>query len=355
MKLINRYIFINAFFPLVYLFIAFNLLFVVADLLENGVDFYKSNSSILSFIDYYALKLPSYSIIIIPICLLLSTVYSLNNLSKNGEITALKSSGIGIKIICKPYLIIGLFFGLIVFALDYYYPKNEYYAQQLKESKLGHINEVKKELDYVNLDYNHYWYIEKFDTSTDVLEGITIRRKRQNGNELEKINAEKGYWVDNQWWFQNLSIQKYDENSNILGAPVEFQVKEMQDIPETPEDFLIEKNPNHLNISELINITNLKNKTHNHNEYLIILHQKLSKPFLCIICILISIPVSTQLPRKNSNSKFIISLAIFFSYYGLWFLMEYLSKVNILSPVLGIWNTTIVFMIIGTYLAVKSN
>ena len=35
--------------------------------------------------------------------------------------------------------------------------------------------------------------------------------------------------------------------------------------------------------------------------------------------------------------------------------MEYLSKVNILSPVLGIWNTTIVFMIIGTYLAVKSN
>ena len=72
----------------------------------------------------------------------------------------------------------------------------------------------------------------------------------------------------------------------------------MQDIPETPEDFLIEKNPNHLNISELINITNLKNKTHNHNEYLIVLHQKLSKPFLCIICILISIPVSTQLPRK---------------------------------------------------------
>ena len=53
----------------------------------------------------------------------------------------------------------------------------------------------------------------------------------------------------------------------------------MQDIPETPEDFLIEKNPNHLNISELINITNLKNKTHNHNEYLIVLHQKLSKPF----------------------------------------------------------------------------
>ena len=120
---------------------------------------------------------------------------------------------------------------------------------------------------------------------------------------LKKINAEKGYWVDNQWWFQNLSIQKYDENSNILGAPVEFQVKEMQDIPETPEDFLIEKNPNHLNISELINITNLKNKTHNHNEYLIVLHQKLSKPFLCIICILISIPVSTQLPRKKFKFK----------------------------------------------------
>ena len=98
MKLINRYIFINAFFPLVYLFIAFNLLFVVADLLENGVDFYKSNSSILSFIDYYALKLPSYSIIIIPICLLLSTVYSLNNLSKMEKSPPLNQAGLVLRL-----------------------------------------------------------------------------------------------------------------------------------------------------------------------------------------------------------------------------------------------------------------
>ena len=355
MKLINRYIFINAFFPLVYLFIAFNLLFVIADLLENGVDFYKSKLSILSFIDYYTLKLPSYSIIIIPICILLSTVFSLNVLSKNGEITALKSSGISSKNICKPYLVIGFFLGVVVFALDHFFPKNEYYAQQLKESQLGHIDEIKKELDYVNLDDNHYWYIEKFDTSTDILEGITIRKRRQDGNDIEKINAEKGYWVDNQWWFQNLSIQKFDENSNIFGSPVKFQVKEMKDLSEKPEDFLVEKNPAHLNITELINITNLKNKTHNHNEYLIVLHQKLSKPFLCIICVLIGIPISTQLPRRNSHSKFIISLAIFFSYYGIWFLMEYLSKVNILSPALGIWSTTIVFTIIGAFLAIKSN
>jgi len=355
MKLIYRYIFVNAFLPFIYLFISFNLLFIIADLLENGVDFYKSQSSFLSYIDYYTLKLPSYSIIIIPICLMLSTIFSLNNLSRNGEITALKSSGISIQKISVPFLTIGVIFGLIILSLEHFYPKNEYYAKQFKETKLGHVEEIRTEIDYVSIDSNHYWYIQKFNTSTEVIEGVTIRKRRKDGSDIEKINAEKGYWVDNKWWFQNISIQKFNENSKLIGPPIKLQVKEMNDIFEKPQDFIVEKNPNHLNIIELINITNLKNKLYNNNEYLIALHQKLSKPFLCLICMLIGFPISMQLPRKNSYIKFIICLALFFSYYGLWFLMEYLSRISIISPQLAAWSPTIIFLVIGIYFLQKSN
>ena len=355
MRLIYRYIFVNAFLPFLYLFVSFNLLFIIADLLENGIDFYKSQLSFLTFIDYYILKLPSYSIIIIPICLLLSTIFSLNNLSKNGEISALKSSGISIQKISIPFLIIGILFGFVILSLEHFYPKNEYYAEQFKKSKLGHVEEIKKEIDYVNIDLNHYWYIQKFNTSTEVIEGITIRKRREDGSDIEKINAEKGYWVDNKWWFQNISIQKFNENSNLIGPPIRLQVKEMNEITETPKDFLVEKNPNHLNLIELINITSLKNKVYNNNDYLIALHQKLSKPFLCLICILIGFPISMQIPRKNSYMKFIISLALFFSYYGLWFLMEYLSRTSVIQAPIAAWSTTIIFMIIGIYFLQRSN
>ena len=34
---------------------------------------------------------------------------------------------------------------------------------------------------------------------------------------------------------------KIYENSNLIGPPIKLQVKEMNDITETPQDFLVEK------------------------------------------------------------------------------------------------------------------
>ena len=128
----------------------------------------------------------------------------------------------------------------------------------------------------------------------------------------------------------------------------------MNDITETPQDFLVEKNPNHLNLIELINITSLKNKVYNNNDYLIALHQKLSKPFLCLICILIGFPISMQIPRKFIYEIYYIS-CFFFSYYGLWFLMEYLSRTSVIQAPIAAWSTTVIFMIIGIYFLQRSN
>ena len=62
-----------------------------------------------------------------------------------------------------------------------------------------------------------------------------------------------------------------------------------------------------------------------------------------------------QIPRKNSYMKFIISLALFFSYYGLWFLMEYLSRTGVIQAPIAAWSTTVIFMIIGIYFLQRSN
>ena len=354
MKIINRHIFTNLLIPLVYLIIAFGLLFIIADLLENGVDFYKSNLSLMAILKYYGLNLPSYLNVIVPVCLLLSTLYSLNKLNRYGEITAMRASGISISKIIKPYVITGLFFTIAMLINSEFFSNYAYKAEQLKRTN-DDSSQIIKEIDYVNLDSRHYWYIEKFHTESNMLEGITLRKRRSDGSDTEKISAEKAFWIDGFWWFQDISSQLFDKKNSPIGITKKIQVKEMRNLKEKPNDFLIKKQAIFLNISELFHLTNKKFETNKNNNYLITFHQKLSKPFICLIVILISTPIAINNNRKNSNLNIFLSLGLFFLYYCLIFFTEYLAKIQQIHPFLGCWSITILYIFIGIFLVKKSN
>lgn len=355
MKIIYRHLFNNLILPLLYLITAFSLLFIIADLLENGVDFYRSKSSLNTIMNYYKFNIPSYITIIVPVCLLLSTLYSLNKLNRYGEIIAMRASGISISKIIRPYILIGIFFTIVMFFISEYFSNYSYQAQQLKKSDITLNSNIIKEIDYVNLDLRHYWYIEKFDTNSNMLEGVTLRKRRANGTDAEKISAKKAFWINNFWWFQEITIQEFDQYNSPLGMPKKLQIKEMRNLTEIPNDFLVEKNSEYLSISELINLTKTEFEGNRKLDYTITLNQKLTKPFFCLIAILISIPIGVNNNRSNPNISILISIGLFFTYYGLMFFSEYLARIQIISPVLGVWTITVIFFILGIYLIKKTN
>ena len=353
MKIIYRHLFNNLLLPLLYLITAFSLLFIIADLLENGVDFYRSKSSLNTIINYYKFNIPSYITVIVPVCLLLSTLYSLNKLNRYGEIIAMRASGISMRKIIKPYILIGIFFTILMFIISEYFSNYSYQAQQLKKSDITLNSNIIKEIDYVNLDLRHYWYIEKFDTKSNMLEGVTLRKRRANGTDSEKISANKAFWIDNFWWFQEITIQEFDQNNSPLGVPKKIQIKEMRKLTEIPNDFLVEKNSEYLRISELIKLTKTEFEGNRQLDYAITLNQKLSKPLICLIAILISIPIGVNNNRSNPNISILISIGLFFIYYALMFFLEYLARIQIISPAIGVWLITAIFIILGIYFIKK--
>lgn len=59
MKILLRYLFMNLLKPLLYLLLAFTMLFVIADLMDNADRFLNSNASAKTVLHYYSLQLPS--------------------------------------------------------------------------------------------------------------------------------------------------------------------------------------------------------------------------------------------------------------------------------------------------------
>lgn len=353
MKILVRHLFRNLLQPLLYLLLAFTLLFVIADLMDNSTEFLKYQVSPLTMLHYYSLQLPSLVIFIVPICLLLATLYSLSMLTRHSEIVAMRASGISIYRIIRPYMLMGfLCFLFTAVVNEYTGPKFAYRAYQLLESQEKDSDDVYFEnIPYRNPTVGHTWYIEGFDTRTYIMKGITLRQRRPDGSDKTKITARKGHWLDRRWWFEDGSIQRYDENNNLAGPAEEFQTLEMRDLPEIPEDFMGEaKDAEHQSSLELWRYI----QTHKYlspetlTKYEVDFHHKLTMPFVCIIATLIGIPVGTHTGRKGALAGIMMAISMFFGFYGMQFTMEYLAKQMIILPWVGAWSAVIVFYFIGS-------
>ena len=355
MKILVRYLFINLLQPLVYLLIAFTLLFVIADLMDNATEFIRSDAPFKVMAQYFGLQLPSLVIFIVPICLLLATLYSLSKLTRHSEIVAMRASGVSIYRIVRPYLFMGFLCFLFTAAVNEYTgPKYAYRAHQLLESQANASDEIYFEnIPYRNPATGHTWYIESFDTRTYIMQGITLRQLRPDGSDKTKITARKGHWLDGRWWFEDGAIQRFDENSDKIGQPESFQTLEMRDLPEIPEDFLGEAKS-----SEFQSSLELRHYIQTHqtlspetlNKYEVDLHHKLTMPFICIIATLIGIPVGAHTGRKGALAGIMMAIGMFFGFYGMQFVMEYLAKQMVIPPWVGAWSAIVAFFMIGGYM-----
>jgi lipopolysaccharide export system permease protein len=353
MRLLNRYLFVNLLKPMIYLVAAFSLLFIIGDLMDNMSDFFEAGTSLLEMGYYYTLRLPSMVIMIVPICLLLAVLYSLSSLTRHSEITAMRASGISIYRIIRPYMLMGVIcFAVTALVNEYTGPKFAYRADQFVENQKRTDEEVYfEQIAFKNPAANHIWYIKQFDTRTYSMQGIELVQQRGDGTDSRKYSVARARWMDGRWWFEDGSVQAYDELGNLAGPPETFQVMEMRKLPEVPEDFMGEiKDPVYQSSMELWNYIQTHRQLLSPKtlvKYQVDFHHRLTMPAVCIIITLIGIPVGAHTGRKGAFAGIMLALGMFFGFYASQFFMEYLAKQMYITPWVGPWGSVIAFFVLG--------
>jgi lipopolysaccharide export system permease protein len=353
MKILSRHLFNNLTYPFLYLVVAFTLLFIIGDLMDNASDFFEAKISFSQVMYYYSLRLPSMVIMIVPICLLLAVLYSLSTLTRHSEITAMRASGISIYRIIRPFLAMGFLCLVFTAAVNEYTgPKFAYRADQfvdnLRQSEAAVYYE---KIAFKNPNAKHTWYINQFDTRTYTMQNVELTQQREDGSDRIKYTAKKAQWLDGRWWFEDGAIQHFDLNNNLKGLPEPFETLEMRDLPEVPEDFMGEiKDPSHQSSLELWNYI----QTHQFlspetlTKYEVDFHHKLTMPVVCIIITMIGIPVGAHTGRKGAFAGIMMALGMFFAFYATQITMEYLAKQMYIAPWFGAWGAIIAFFFIGS-------
>jgi lipopolysaccharide export system permease protein len=350
--------------PLCYCMLGFSLLFVIWDLFDHLNKFLASETPPLTIALYYAcLLLPTLEYLA-PASLLLASLYTLWNFTRNNELTAMRASGISQYRIMMPLLITGFLFsvGASLIKETLTTPAFEW-TETFKDSGYKAAESVPASvLTHYDVRTRRIWRIDLFNTETSqVLQGVKVTQEREDGTRARDYVADRAEWLDGAWWLFDVWTLEYDANDNPVGeltrmTPGDTIIQEMRHFTETPVDFQNVAKPwIFLTSLEMIdfmrNHPNLDPKRSADKSFDI--HQRLAMPWACFIVTLFGIPAGTRSARQGVLIGILLAMGFFFGFYALGSIGGFLGRKQIIDPWLGAWFSNIVFFISGSVMLVR--
>jgi lipopolysaccharide export system permease protein len=336
--------------------LTFTAIYFIVDFFERFDMFIKHEAEAGVIVKYFLFKAPFVIYQIVPVAVLLSTLLTIGILSKNNEITAMKSGGISIYKISVPLVMIALIITALSFA-------NSEYVTPYTNMRVTNIkNSVKKKTQRSFFKHDKIWYagkglvynIDYFDSKANCLYGITIFNFDDEFNLTKRIDAKTGVYRDGAWVLSGVLIRGFSlNNKNIEITRVEEHTEKEVHIPETPKSLKeVRKKAEEMNYNELKRfIAKIKSEGHESPEYEVDLQAKLAMPFISVIMTIIGIPFALRKERSGSIAVGVgASIVIGFFY---WITLSFaisLGHAGVLPPIIAAWVSLFIFLLIGAYM-----
>ena len=360
MKLIDRHLLKEYLQPVAYCLTTFIMVFVIVDLFDNLSHFMEARTPLLLIARYYfCLVMPTLEFLV-PASLLLATLYTLWQITRNSELIAMRASGISLYRVMLPFLAVGMCFSIATAAIkEFVEPEAGMWASKFSERRFDAAIQLgaSTEAFYNNVSERRIWKIDGFNIdSPDHLSGVTVTLERDDGTKSEEITAGTAWWLDGEWWFFDGYAQKFHPNESRNGTPVHFSPfgREMVILSETPRDFVREMTPwEYLSSIEMARYLNRWPDVDSHGEKTVDLHRRIAMPWSCLIVILFGIPAGARSGRQSAFNGILLAVSFFFAFYAIMQVGLFLGKRELLWAWAAAWTSNIVFFTAGTGMIIK--
>lgn len=366
MRILDKYSIKNFIPPAVYCLVSFLVMYILIDLFGHLDEILRNKVGLELLLKYYCMLLPIIFVQVTPIVILLAVIYVFSDMNKHNEITAMKSSGISVGKIIRPFLLIGIFVSLIVMLVnELMVPGAFINTAKIKQNyieKVKGAHEKNTILNDIALygEGNRLIYTKEFDVSKRKLNEIIIFEHDSSNNPVSKIAAKSGRWenikgVGAKWVFYNCIIYRLKRNGELIGKPMVFQ-KKIMEIKETPKDlYQGQFQAELMNFSQLYEYIKKFYKVDKKiaRRLAVDLYYKTSFPFISFIVVLLGVAFGLTSRRGGAMWGIGISIALGLFYYAVLAISLALGKGGWLSPPLAAWNANIIFLVVGIALLKK--
>lgn len=141
LKILDRYLVAELIDPSLFGLSAFTLILAATNLLAISKLVANEHAPIWAVVQYFFWQLPSIVVLVIPMAMLLGVLLSLQRLSNESEITAMKAGGVGLVRIVAPLLAVGFVVSLAALVLqEGVVPFATDRATELRQNVIQHLS-----------------------------------------------------------------------------------------------------------------------------------------------------------------------------------------------------------------------
>jgi lipopolysaccharide export system permease protein len=351
MNILDRYFLREFFKPLGLCLAAFLLCMVVYDLYDNITDFMDAHTPLTKILQYYVILIPAWLVqIIMPVSLLLSLLYVLSSMSKHGELTAMRASGLDFFRLMMPYFIVGICIAIQMLCLNLTWVPTAYQeSKKLFEQTTGKVKTASTRevgVVYRDLAGNRSWFISILNPQDGEAREIEITTTDDRGRATKRISARVGYYRGNYWTFQDVIIYDYNlpiSDPNVIQS---LPYLEARNITESPQQFLVEaKKTKRMTMRELLGNLRLYDRLPPKQQamYLTEFHNRYAYPISNFVVFLIGIPFGVVGQRRSNFLAVVHALCIFFLYMFLGQIMIKLGESGKIPAIMAAWTPNLLF------------
>ncbi|NIN00140.1 MAG: LptF/LptG family permease [candidate division Zixibacteria bacterium] len=378
MRILDRYLIRQFSLTLIFSLVAFWLVFLVVDLVEHVDKFIDKQAPLFLVIKYYAFYTPYILVLALPVAVLLACLFSLGQLARHNELTAMKSAGVSLYRILLPLFVLSFLISLFTVAFgETILPHT---SQKKEEIKAVEIEKGRRERNiilhnvFAQAEDGRIFHLASYDTRKKAGTDALVQRF-QESRLKEEIRAKKASWGNDGWLFEH-GVERVFSDSSMKSADSEDQSKTDLDslAPATAERYQAfdrlfrldlkikpealvrrQKQPEEMGYMELAEYVKIRKRAGAETlKEVTDLNSKIAYPFINFLIVLFGAPIAANPRRSGMAVGVAITLFIAFCSYIVIKGSLILGHEGILPPLLAAWSANILFAVLGTILLMKA-
>lgn len=332
---------------------AFSGTYLLIDFLDKIDNFVDKSVPLSVVVTYFLSSIPLFFVRVAPIGILMAAFMTIGNLSKSGEITAMRAGGLSLIKIARPLIIVTLgITTVIVLTQELFLPIS---ARTMKDiwnvrvkGEMG-PQSVRDKIWYRS--GNRMIYIGQALPAEGSLRDITIFELNDRFNIEQRTDADHADFEDGAWQFTGTVERSFNPTTGEMSDRTISTVKKIP-FDKTPEEFgHVEATLGELTFLDLKRqIKTLQNEGFSAVRHQVDMHTHIAAPLSCLVMVLLGIPFALHRGRSAGLATgIVISVLIGVAYFILNSVATVFGYSGILPPIVATWAANVIFALIGVW------
>lgn len=325
----------------------------------------------LDVLEYSVAITPEFLVMVLPITLLLALLYTLTNLSRSNELTAMRAAGISLGRICAPYFAAGCILSAALFVLnELVVPHSSDWKSHILARYVQKPGDIESKNEFSNFGFTNArghraWFMSGYRVATAEMIRPQVSWYAPDGS-IELLRADRAVHTNGVWTFYHAAEYSQANASAPLVPSLLTNELAMPEFDETPKQIrseimissyqsLKKNRSSDIPLADIFAYLRLHpNLPAADSGWLFTkFYGRLAAPWTCLVVVLIAIPFGAATGRRNLFFGVAGSIFICFAFFVIQSFSLAFGSGGYLPPWLAAWLPNFIFAALGLGLMLR--